>query len=45
MKDESGEVMEDRIQGEEDQATRTGEAPKKGDTWQTLYHNLPPSEH
>ena len=44
MKEGSGEVMEDRIRGKEDQAECTGETPEKGDTWQTLYNSLPSSE-
>ena len=44
MEEEPEKVMENQIQGEEDQAMLRKEAPEKGDSWQTLYNNLPPSE-
>ena len=43
MEEEPGKVIEDRIQEEEDQAMLRKEAPEKGDSWQTLYDNFPPS--
>ena len=44
LEEEPGKVVEDRIQEEGDQAVPSKEAPEKGDSWQTLYNNLPPSE-
>ena len=44
MEEEPGKVMEDRIQGEEDQAMQKEEPTEKGDSWQTLYDKFPPSE-
>ena len=44
MKEALGKVVEDRIRGEEDQAMLREKAPERGDSWQTLYNNLLPSE-
>ena len=44
MKEGPGKVMEDQIQGEEDQTMHKKEPTKKGDILQTLHHNLSLSE-
>jgi hypothetical protein len=44
MEEEPRKVMEDRIQGEEDQAIHREEPTGKGDSWQTLYDKFPTSE-
>ena len=44
MEEEPGKVVEDQIQGEEDQAMHKKELTEKGDILQTLQHNLSLSE-
>ena len=44
MEEEPGKVLEDRIQGEEDQAMHEKEPTEKEDSWQTLYDKFPPSK-